>query len=161
MKTLSHKVAIVTGASAGIGAATAVALAQQGVHLALAARRTDRLGALAAKLGQAYGIRTLVLPTDMAQRSQIEAMVQATLAHFGRIDILINNAGLGLQGDAVQLDEAQLRYLFEVNLFGPIFAMQRVTSVSYTHLDVYKRQILHHAGASDAGRLQRMQDSSG
>ncbi len=129
MKELSHQVAIVTGASAGIGAATAAALAQQGVHLALAARRADRLDALAAELRQHYGVRTLVLPTDMAQRSQIEAMVQATLAHFGRIDLLINNAGLGLQGDAMQLDEAQLRYLFEVNFFGPIFAMQSVAPI--------------------------------
>lgn len=129
MQDLSHQVAIVTGASAGIGAATAAALARRGVHLALAARRADRLEALAAELRQEHGVETLVLTTDMAQRAQINAMVQATLAHFGRIDILINNAGVGLQGDAMQLDETQLRYLFEVNVFGPIFAMQAVAPI--------------------------------
>lgn len=129
MKNLTHQVAIVTGASAGIGAATAAALARRGVHLALAARRADRLEALATKLRQQHSIETLVLTTDMAQRTQIEAMVQATLAHFGRIDILVNNAGIGLQGDAMHLDEAHLRYLFEVNVFGPILAMQAVAPI--------------------------------
>lgn len=129
MKVRPEQVAIVTGASAGIGAATAAALARRGVHVALAARRAERLETLAASLQERWSVRTLVLPTDMAQRSQIERMVQATLAHFGRIDILINNAGLGLQGDVTQLDETQLRYLFDVNVFGPLFAIQSVAPI--------------------------------
>jgi len=126
---LAGSVAIVTGASSGIGAATAEALAAQGAHVVLAARRLDRLQALAGELGKRYGVRTLAVPADLSRRVDIDRLVEETLRAFGRIDILVNNAGLGLQGDLVDLPEHQVRYLFDVNVYGPLLAMQAVAPI--------------------------------
>jgi short-subunit dehydrogenase len=125
-ETFAGRVAIVTGASSGIGAATALALAAAGAHVVLAARRADRLEQLARQLSDVYGAKADVLATDMSSREQVERLVDHTLQHHGRIDILINNAGVGLQGDVADLPERELRYLFDVNLFGPQLAMQAV-----------------------------------
>ena len=124
--TLAECIAIVTGASSGIGAATATALARNQVHVVLAARRAERITQLAAHLAQTYGVRTLAVPTDVSRRAAVDALVAQTLDTFGRIDILVNNAGVGLQGDVAALPEAELRYLFDVNLFGAVHAMQAV-----------------------------------
>ena len=124
--TFAGRVAIVTGASSGIGAATAQALAAAGAHVVLAARRTDRLEQLAHELSGAYGAKAEALAADMSRREQVERLVDHTLQRHGRIDVLVNNAGVGLQGDVADLPERELRYLFEVNLFGPQFAMQAV-----------------------------------
>lgn len=129
MQTLTDQVAIVTGASSGIGAATARALARRGVHVVLAARRTDRLVRLAEELAQEHGVRALVVPTDISLTYQIDALVSRTVAEFGRIDILVNDAGVGLQGDLAGLPEKDLRYVFDVNVFGAVHAMQAVIPV--------------------------------
>jgi short-subunit dehydrogenase len=125
-ETFAGRVAIVTGASSGIGAATAQALAAAGAHVVLAARRTDRLEQLARELAGAYGATAEALATDMSRREQVERLVDHALQRHGRIDILVNNAGVGLQGDVADLSERELRYLFDVNLFGPQLAMQAV-----------------------------------
>ena len=91
---LQGKVAIVTGASSGIGAATARRLAREGLRVTLAARRRERLERLAEEIVAGDG-EALVLPTDVRDSSAIDHMVQATLDRWGRIDVLINNAGLG------------------------------------------------------------------
>ena len=122
----ADRVAIVTGASSGIGAATARALAQQRAHVVLAARRQQQIAALAAELAGAYAVRTLAVPTDMSRPEEIAHLVDRTLGEFGRVDILVNNAGLGLQGDVADLAAADLRYLFDVNVFGAVQAMQAV-----------------------------------
>ena len=127
-RDLAGRVAIVTGASAGIGMATARALAAHGARLVLAARRADRLHQLAGELA-AHQAETLVIPTDLSDRRQIEALVEGALGRFGRLDILINNAGLGLQGDVAELSERPLRYLLDVNLYGPLFAMQAAVPI--------------------------------
>lgn len=126
MNPLENRIAIVTGASAGIGAATAAALAQQKAHVVLAARRSERIEPLAAQLARTYDVRTLAVATDVSRRADIDALVARTLETFGRVDILVNNAGVGLQGDVADLPEAELRYLFDVNLFGAVHAMQAV-----------------------------------
>ena len=120
------QVAIVTGASSGIGAATARALARQRAHVVLAARRQEQIAALAAELADAYAVRALAIPTDMSRPAEIAHLVDRTVAEFGRVDILVNNAGLGLQGDVADLETADLRYLFDVNVFGAVQAMQAV-----------------------------------
>ena len=87
---LSGKVAIVTGASSGIGLATAKLLARHGVKVALVSRSKEKLEKLSAELSG-----SLAVPTDMTDIPQVKRMVERTRAHFGRIDILINNAGRG------------------------------------------------------------------
>jgi len=114
-------VCIVTGASSGIGAATARALASQGAKAVLAARREDRLDALAAELPGA-----LALPTDVTVPEQIERLVRRTLEEHGRVDVLINNAGQGLHVPLEQLHTDDLRAVFELNVIGPLMAMQAV-----------------------------------
>lgn len=128
-RQLAGSVAIVTGASSGIGAATAEALAAHGAHVVLAARRLDRLQAAAGDLAARYNVRTLAVPADLSRRVEIDRLVEEAMRVFGRIDILVNNAGLGLQGDVATLAEHQVRYLFDVNVYGPLFAMQAVAPI--------------------------------
>ena len=101
--TLSGTVAVVTGASSGIGAATARRLADHGACVALVARRRDRLQALAAEIEQADGT-ALVVEADITDRSQAEAAMQQTVDRFGRLDTLVNNAGLMLLGPVLDAE---------------------------------------------------------
>ena len=101
--TLSGTVAVVTGASSGIGAATAPRLADHGACVALVARRRDRLQALAAEIEQADGT-ALVVEADITDRSQAEAAMQQTVDRFGRLDTLVNNAGLMLLGPVLDAE---------------------------------------------------------
>jgi NADP-dependent 3-hydroxy acid dehydrogenase YdfG len=100
---LTGTVAVVTGASSGIGEATARRLAQDGASVALVARRRDRLEALAAEIEQVGGT-ALAVEADITDRTQAEAAVQQTVERFGRLDILVNNAGLMLLGPVVGAD---------------------------------------------------------
>jgi NADP-dependent 3-hydroxy acid dehydrogenase YdfG len=97
---LDGTVALVTGASSGIGAATAVALAAQGAAVALAARRTDRLEAVATGIRDQGGA-ALVLESDITDEQQAAGAVERTVSELGRLDTLINNAGVMLLGPAV------------------------------------------------------------
>jgi short-subunit dehydrogenase len=108
-------VAIVTGASSGIGEASAEALARAGFRVALAARRAERLEALAKRIGEAGGT-ALVAATDLADEASTHRLVTRTLEAFGRIDVLVNNAGFSLAAAIEQLSRDELRGTFEVNL---------------------------------------------
>lgn len=109
--------AIVTGASSGIGAATARALAADGYAVALAARREDRLEALAADI-EADGGEALVVPTDVSDEDDAEHLVDATLDAFGRLDVLVNNAGLAKGAPVAEADLDDLKANVRVNLEG-------------------------------------------
>lgn len=111
------KVALITGASAGIGQATAVALARRGYAVTLAARRADRLEQVA-QACRAAGGEALVVPTDVTSRQQVEDAVARAVERFGRLDVMVNNAGAGLPGAVLDLDERELRGLFDLNFFG-------------------------------------------
>ena len=115
--TLAGKASIVTGASSGIGAATARLLAKEGCNVVLAARREDRLNALAAELGEG----ALVAPTDVSDPAACAALVARTLERFGSLDILINNAGLGLYGSIAEGDPEDWRKMFDVNVLGVLY----------------------------------------
>jgi NAD(P)-dependent dehydrogenase (short-subunit alcohol dehydrogenase family) len=125
---LEGKVAIVTGASRGVGAATAVALAEAGAMVACAARATEanplRLpGTIDATVGRITdaGGEALAVPTNLAHEEDVERMVAATVEHFGRLDVLVNNAAITFPGD---LDVPMKRYdlMMAVNLRAPLVA---------------------------------------
>jgi short-subunit dehydrogenase len=118
---IAGKVVIVTGASSGIGAATARLAAERGAKVVLAARRSDRIQALAAELPDA-----MAMTTDMRDPKQIARLVDATLERFGRVDVLVNNAGQGLHLPVEQVPLETLRSVVELNVYGPLLAMQAV-----------------------------------
>jgi NADP-dependent 3-hydroxy acid dehydrogenase YdfG len=114
---LTGTAALVTGASSGIGAATARRLADHGAAVALVARRRDRLEALAAEIDQAGGT-ALVVEADITDRTQAEAAVQQTVERFGGLDTLVNNAGLMLLGPVVGADAQEWDRMLASNAQG-------------------------------------------
>jgi NAD(P)-dependent dehydrogenase (short-subunit alcohol dehydrogenase family) len=90
---LTGKVALITGASAGLGAEFARGFAERGAHVVLAARRTELIEDLAAELRSRHGVRAIAVTTDVTREEDVVAMVSATVREFGRVDVLVNNAG--------------------------------------------------------------------
>lgn len=125
-RNLDKQVVIITGATSGIGQAVAHQLAQEGCKLVLAARRQDRLRALAQKLEEQWGTEVLVQVTDMSQPQAIEALMAATLEAFGRIDILFSNAGYGDFQAFSENQPQQVVDMFQVNVFGMMYLSQLV-----------------------------------
>src|SRR5690606_5890155 len=124
MERLDGKIAIVTGASSGIGEATARQLAAKGAHVIAAARRESRLQALARQIEEAGGqVETATL--DMADGSQIERLVETVREKHGRIDILVNNAGVMLLAPVMRADVNEWRRMIDVNLTG-LFHLTRL-----------------------------------
>jgi 3-oxoacyl-[acyl-carrier protein] reductase len=114
MISLEGKVALVTGASRGIGAATARMLSDQGVKLGLASRRGDDLGIDGA----------VARPCDVRDQSQLDAVVAETVDRFGRLDILVANAGVGAYGPFLELSPEHLDEMIDVNLKGTLYAVR-------------------------------------
>ncbi len=119
MRDLSGRVAIVTGASSGIGVYVARALAAQGMDLVLAARGESDLEAVAAEIRQTGG-KVLVVPTDLANHSDREQLIRSTLSHFARIDVLVNNAGIETYCPLEEISIEQILQTIEVNLTAAI-----------------------------------------
>ncbi|MGI8825865.1 MAG: SDR family NAD(P)-dependent oxidoreductase [Chloroflexota bacterium] len=117
---LDGTVALVTGASGGIGAATALALADQGSAVALAARRTDRLETLASTI-RGKGGRALVLEADVTDRNQAAGVVEQVVAQLGRLDTLVNNAGVMLLGPVVDAPVEEWQSMVNINLLGLLY----------------------------------------
>jgi NADP-dependent 3-hydroxy acid dehydrogenase YdfG len=117
---LDGTVALVTGASSGIGEATALALAGHGAAVALVARRVARLDQLAGRIRDAGGT-ALPLEADLSDRAQAQAAVERTVSELGRVDSLINNAGLMLLGPAVDADFDEWQRMLDVNLDGVLY----------------------------------------
>ena len=122
---LDGKVALVTGASSGIGEATALALAAEGARIAAAARRSDRLDALVKRIA-ARGGQALPLVVDVANEAQVRAMVQRTRETWGRIDILVNDAGVAHLGLIDGAKTEDWREMVNVNLLGVMYATHAV-----------------------------------
>ncbi len=118
---LTGKTVIVTGASSGIGAATARALHLAGAFPVLAARRADRLAGLSDELGGA-----LAMPTDVTDTEQVHALVAATLERHGRIDGLVNNAGASIPGPIADIDVAEYRRILDLNVASLVGVTQAV-----------------------------------
>jgi NADP-dependent 3-hydroxy acid dehydrogenase YdfG len=117
-ESLRGKVALITGASSGIGEAIAEDLAAHGMRLALAARRTDRLDALSRRLAEAHGAEAVAIACDVREPAQVEAAVAAALQRFGGIDVLVANAGFGYRAPVVDGDVARWKSLLDTNVFG-------------------------------------------
>jgi NADP-dependent 3-hydroxy acid dehydrogenase YdfG len=120
MRPLEGKVALVTGASSGIGEATAVALAEAGAAVAIAARRRDRLDALAVKLRDG-GARVLQLDLDVTDEPACRAAVARTREELGGLDVLVNNAGVMLLGTIVGADTEDWRRMISTNVLGLMY----------------------------------------
>src|SRR5271165_598519 len=121
---IDEAVCIITGASSGIGAATARLLSGQGARVVLAARRTERLEALAGELPG-----SLAVPTDVTIPGRVRQLVTRTVEAYGRVDVLVNNAGQGLHVPLEDLGAADLRAVFELNVIAPLVGMQAVLPV--------------------------------
>ncbi len=119
------KVAIVTGASLGIGRATVLALAEQGASVALASRNGEALSTLAEELKH-QGRHALVIPTDVTQREEVEALVREVVAQWGRVDILISNAGEYIRAPITDLDPATIQRSLDINFFGGVYCVKAV-----------------------------------
>jgi NAD(P)-dependent dehydrogenase (short-subunit alcohol dehydrogenase family) len=120
---LDDKVVIVTGASSGLGVSFAQACAEAGADVVLAARRVDKLYDTA-RLVEDAGRRTLTVATDVADPSQCQAMVDAAMTEFGRVDVLVNNAGVGTAVPAIRETPEEFRSVIDVNLNGSYWAAQ-------------------------------------
>jgi NAD(P)-dependent dehydrogenase (short-subunit alcohol dehydrogenase family) len=115
--SLSGKVAVITGASSGLGVAFAEAFAQAGADVALGARRVDKLGATA-ELVEAAGGNAISVATDVASPEACQALVDAAVQELGRVDVLINNAGIGTAAPATREEPDEFRKVIDVNLNG-------------------------------------------
>lgn len=118
---LADQVAIVTGASSGIGEATALALAEAGAKVVIAARRADRLETLAQRIRQQGGT-ALAIAADVSDETQVISLVNQTQAEYGRVDILINNAGVMLLGPIDGANTEDWRRMVNINVLGLMYA---------------------------------------
>lgn len=117
---LDGRRALVTGASSGIGRATAVELARDGADVALAARSADRLETAAATLRDQHDVRAVAVPTDVRDESAVAEMVETTVAEFGGLDLVVNNAGV-LRGEGLDLATEDYRTMMETHVDGTFF----------------------------------------
>jgi NADP-dependent 3-hydroxy acid dehydrogenase YdfG len=146
---LTGEAALVTGASAGIGRATARALASEGADVALAARREDRLRELAEEIESDHGVETAVFPTDVTDDAEVEATVEGTVEAFGGLDVVVSNAGVGGIGPVEAAPLEEYRRLMSVNCDG----MYHVTRSSIPHLRASEGTLIYVA--SFAGEYPR------
>ena len=123
-----RRVAIVTGASSGIGMDTALALAGRGWAVVLAARRQDRLEEVARQCRTAGGAAEVAV-TDVASRQQVEALVAGVAERLGRVDVMVNNAGHGVFARVHDTTDEQMRRIFDVNFFGVFYGCRAVAPI--------------------------------
>src|SRR5438132_13940059 len=119
-KLIKGKVIIVTGASSGIGRSTALALGREHARLVLVARRENRLKELEKEIGG----DTLLLTLDLREKAQVEQTIRLTVEQYGRIDVLINNAGFGFLGSVENTPPSVVREIFDLNFDAPLIASQ-------------------------------------
>ncbi|GAB6862219.1 SDR family oxidoreductase [Haloplanus litoreus] len=118
---LDDRIAFVTGATSGIGRAAALRLADAGAHVALASRREDRLEAVADEIRTEHGREALVLPTDVREPEQVRSAVTETADTFGGIDVVVANAGLGVDKDVESLSIEEYELMTDVNVNGMFY----------------------------------------
>ncbi len=129
-----NRVVILTGATQGIGRATAHTLAEAGCKLSLAARSRETLQALANEL-ISEGHQAIAIPTNMGDTAQAALLAQETIEAFGRLDIIINNAAIGVRDSVLNLDEQEARRVMDVNYFGPVALIRAAIPYLKTNSD--------------------------
>lgn len=122
---LNGLVAIVTGASRGLGRAMAYALAEAGAHVALASRNAKELEETAQEVSK-RGVQALVVPTDVTHYAQVESMADRVQAHFGQVDILVNNSGIAIPKAFLETTLAELDQVIQTNLYGVLYGCRAV-----------------------------------
>lgn len=123
MANLRNRVIVITGGSAGIGRAAALAFAKEGAHVVIAARRPDKLAEARAEI-EALGAKCLAVVTDVSQQDQVEHLLDATLETFGQVDIWINNAGYGLSSSVELTTPEEMERIWRVNYMGAFYGTQ-------------------------------------
>lgn len=123
MKDLKDKVVVITGASGGIGKACALAFAEEGCHVVVCARRRDELEKVASEI-RAKGRKALAIPTDVSNENQVKAMATETFKQFGRVDILVCNAGFGWTGPTHLMERSDWDKVFNTNFFGVVHCIR-------------------------------------
>jgi NADP-dependent 3-hydroxy acid dehydrogenase YdfG len=152
---LDGTVALVTGASSGIGAAAAIALAAQGATVSLVARRKDRMDELAADL-RANGATAIVIEADITKEDQATDAVERTVAELGRLDTLVNNAGMMLLGPAVGAPKPEWQQMVEINVLGLLFCAHAALPHLLQAAEDGPRQVADMVNISSvAGRVAR------
>lgn len=126
MQSLKNKSAILTGAGKGIGLATAIELAKQGVNLGLISRSEAELSALCKDLIAQYGIQAVYAVGDISIRSEAEAAADSVIKQLGKVDILINNAGIAQFGTLLEMDPDHWEKIIQVNLMGTYYITRKV-----------------------------------
>lgn len=115
---LTGRVAIITGGSKGLGAAMAAGLASAGADVVLASRHLDEVQEVAAEIARDFGHQAIGVACDVTKTADVEALVQTTLQRFGKVDILINNAGINIRGPIDELTYEQFKQVHEINVDG-------------------------------------------
>jgi short-subunit dehydrogenase len=154
LKTLAGQVAVVTGASSGLGWAMAKVLKQQGCRLGLVARRKDKLAALAAEISEAGGT-AVVAPADVGERGEITAALGAIQSQLGPVDLLIANAGVGIPTLLEPMNVSAVERMFRVNVLGAVYAIEGVLP------QMLQRGRGHIAGVSSLGAYKGLPGESG
>jgi len=153
-RRLEGTVALVTGASSGIGEATAMALAGEGASVAVAARRRDRLEALVERIGDDADV--LVIETDVTDEASARAMVEDTVREFGRLDTLVNNAGVMLLGPILDAPVEEWRRMIELNVLGLLYCTHAALPHLLRAADTDPRRVADVVNVSSvAGRVAR------
>ena len=122
MRSLDGDTAVITGASSGIGEAIAHRLADDGANVVLGARRVEKLDRIAGDLADEYDADALTVATDVTDREQVDALVDAAVSEFGTLDALVNNAGVGLGGEVESMDDEAYHTMTDVNVDGMFYA---------------------------------------
>src|SRR3984957_13635578 len=149
MPGIEDKIVVITGASSGIGEATALLLAERGAKLVLGARRADRLEALADRIAKAGGA-AVYAPTDVKRRDDLSRLVKLACERYGKLDVLINNAGIGPVSLLGELRVADWEEMIDVNIKGVLYGIAAA-------LPVFRRQGFGHFVniASTAGLITK------
>jgi 3-oxoacyl-[acyl-carrier protein] reductase len=124
--SLQNKTAIITGAGKGIGKATAIALAKEGVNIGLVARSSSDLQALQQELSSTYGVKVYYATADISVQSEVDAAIASLVEQLGSVHILINNAGIGKFGTLLDMETSEWERIIQVNLMGTYYVSRAV-----------------------------------